>query len=223
MPHGNAAGAAEVPPATATAALSSEPLATWTRSDDKLLEMLIVRYFTLQWDFIASRLMGDKTPEQTYRRYEHTVQEVTHALQALHVETPREWDMPMAVPASSRAVVVPVAAAADAVTSAGEEVAAAEEIARVPPSSAADSGTSEPRSMKKRKRGGERKKPEKWTELEHRYSIYTSLPSDKRVRAGLDLKQAGYRLCFQHSVALMTWLNCPCIRFTKLFFFCQAN
>ncbi|KAK3166096.1 hypothetical protein QOZ80_1AG0041400 [Eleusine coracana subsp. coracana] len=109
----------------------------WTRSDDKLLEMLIVHYFPLQWDIIASRLAGNnKTPEQAFRRYERTVDEVTRALQALQVETPREWDTQIVV-AASPAAAVAAAAAANAVTVASEgryAAAAAKGKARVPAS-----------------------------------------------------------------------------------------
>ncbi|KAK3162599.1 hypothetical protein QOZ80_1BG0091400 [Eleusine coracana subsp. coracana] len=169
MPHAKAPGGGTAPSATTTAAVSPEPLAMWTRSDDKLLEMLIVQYFPPQWDIIASRLVGNnKTPEQAFRRYERTVDQVKRVLQALQVETSRDWDTQMAVAASPA---VPPAAAEVTVASEGRDAAAAaaKGKARVPASCAGAGDTSaEPsRSMERKKRGGERKKPEKWTEQEH--------------------------------------------------------
>jgi hypothetical protein len=195
MPHTKAAGAAAVRPEP-----DPEPLAVWTRGDDKLLEMLIVRNFPwCDWDIMASRHVG-KTPEQVSRRYERTVDEVTRALNALQVETPREWDVQVDVSTSSAEKTAVVTTA-----SAGEDAAPVTENARVVPagSSAADGVASVPGTVKrkpggkrrKRKPGGKsRNKPVKWTKEEHKYAH--RLLSNELVPSCRISSQTGHRLCF---------------------------
>ncbi|XP_044372832.1 transcription factor MYBS1-like [Triticum aestivum] len=64
----------------------------WTRQQDKLLELLLLRMEYPQWDRIAVHL-GDKTPDEARRRYESVAAELRRVLEAPRVETPPEWDL----------------------------------------------------------------------------------------------------------------------------------
>lgn len=151
----------------------------WTRGEDKLVELLLVRCFP-RWNLVAARLLG-KSPEQVSQRLERVVDEVAHLFQALEVDTPREWDaQPQQVgvaapplPPERQLAAVPITVAEDAIligsSSAGdEEAAVAEGRALVP--MPADGEPSERVAEKKRKRGGGRKKAVKWTKEEHEYA-----------------------------------------------------
>ncbi|KAI4999864.1 hypothetical protein ZWY2020_004453 [Hordeum vulgare] len=63
----------------------------WTRQQDKLLELLLVRMHP-RWDLIAVHL-GDKTPDEARRRHESVATELRRVLEAPGVETPPEWDL----------------------------------------------------------------------------------------------------------------------------------
>ncbi|GJN21148.1 hypothetical protein PR202_gb08599 [Eleusine coracana subsp. coracana] len=133
----------------------------WTRGEDKLLELLFIRRFP-QWDVIAAHIL-DKTPEQVSQRCESVVDEVTRLLHGLQVDTPREWDTQTVVAAAPPEAETEAAAAV--VPTAADVIA---EKALVPvPSSAAEGEASERVGKKRKKSGGDRKKPEKWTEEEH--------------------------------------------------------
>ncbi|TVU29962.1 hypothetical protein EJB05_21561, partial [Eragrostis curvula] len=183
MARGKAAGAAAKAPSSAAECPEPEPVAiSWTRGDDKLLEMLLFCHLP-RWDLIASRLLGNKTPEQASQRYERTVHEVTQTLHGLHVETPRAWDddkhvvVAAAAPATdgeyAAELVPPTTAptdvAAAVASSAGEEAAAAIIVEKADLAPAAEDGEASERvakiSMRKGKR--ERKKPMAWTQQEH--------------------------------------------------------
>jgi hypothetical protein len=83
-------------PTTSLPPPSSPPLSMWSRRDDKLLELLFILYFP-GWDIIAYNLVGNKTPEEAFRRYESLLDEVTRVLQGLEVDAQQ-----IAVAASSR-------------------------------------------------------------------------------------------------------------------------
>ncbi|XP_062217689.1 transcription factor SRM1-like [Phragmites australis] len=153
MPHDMPVAAAPEP--------GPEP--TWTRRDDKLLELYLCSPVYPRWDRVAVHF-GGKTLAQACERYERMVAELRHVLDALEeVETPREWDMQIVATTAA-----PVAEQVQAVVPPAPPVAAEDDSTAPMPANAAVDTPEEGQELKKRKHGGTRKKPEMWTEEEHK-------------------------------------------------------
>ncbi|CAL5058080.1 unnamed protein product [Urochloa decumbens] len=142
MPHdGSAAAAPES---------GQEP--TWTRRDDKFLELLFFTRNTVSFH-AASGIIG-KTPDQMQQRCSFMFAELRRVLEALEVETPPEWN---------KEIIVATPATAPA---AGEEVPMA--VVPAAPLIAAREDSAAPATVVV---GGVRRKKktaEQWTEAEHR-------------------------------------------------------
>uniref|UniRef100_A0A0A8Z2S6 HTH myb-type domain-containing protein n=1 Tax=Arundo donax TaxID=35708 RepID=A0A0A8Z2S6_ARUDO len=157
MSHDMSTAAAPPP----TPAASPEP--TWTRRDDKLLELFVFSPVYPRWDRVAVHL-GGKTLAQARERFQRMVSELRHVLDALEeVDTPREWDMPQIVATTA----APVAEQVQAVVPA-PSVAPGDDSAALTPTAGGGDRPEERQGRKERKRGGTRKKPEMWTKEEHR-------------------------------------------------------
>ncbi|CAL4969192.1 unnamed protein product [Urochloa decumbens] len=150
MPHDGSA-AAPPPPEP-----EPEPEPTWTRRDDKFLELLLFTRNTVSFH-VASEIIG-KTPDQMQQRCSFMFSELRRVLEALEVETPPEWDKEIIV-----------AAPATAAPAAGEEeVPLAVGVPAAPPvaarvDSAAPTTVVGGGGVRRRK-----KTAEQWTEKEHR-------------------------------------------------------
>ena len=158
MPHDEHA-AAPPPPAAPEPEPEREP--TWTRRDDKCLELLLVTTSIVPIHF-ASDIIG-KTPAQMERRCRFMLAELRHVLEAQDVETPPEWDMEVAAAAAAPAAEgeAPEPAAPSALP-----VAAAEEDSALPTAvGGGGGGTPEGRQVRRRKN-----KAVPWTIDEHRYA-----------------------------------------------------
>ncbi|CAL4887696.1 unnamed protein product [Urochloa decumbens] len=146
MPHDGSAAAAPPP----------EPEPTWTRRDDKFLELLLFTRNTVSFH-AASGIIG-KTPDQMQQRCSFMFAELRRVLEALEVETPPEWDKEIIV-----------AAPATAPAAGEEEVPLAVGVPAAPPVAARVDSAAPPTvvggggGVRRRK-----KTAEQWTEKEHR-------------------------------------------------------
>jgi hypothetical protein len=157
MPHDEHAAAAPPPPAPEPPEPEREP--TWTRRDDKLLELLLVTSSIVAIHY-GSDIIG-KTLAQMERRSRFMFTELRHVLEALDVETPPEWDMEIAATAAAPAA---EEEAPEAAVPSAPPVAVAEDSA-LPTVVGGGGGTSEGRQVRRKK-----KKAVKWTPDEHRYA-----------------------------------------------------
>ncbi|CAO2038265.1 unnamed protein product [Urochloa humidicola] len=150
MPHDGSAAAAS-PPAPEP---GQEP--TWTRRDDKFLELLLFTRNAVSFH-AASGIIG-KTPDQMHQRCSFMFAELRRVLEAVEVETPPEWDLeviaaPATAPATEgevpEAVVVPASPL---------QLSAAARDDSAAPTAVVGGGV----------RRRNKKKAEPWTENEHR-------------------------------------------------------
>ncbi|KAL5212581.1 hypothetical protein ABZP36_023428 [Zizania latifolia] len=173
-----------------------EPVSTWTRRHDKLLELLLWRWrLNPPWVRVAAHL-GDKTPIQAFLQYLLMDMELRHAMEAPEVETPPEWDLqetaapaptseqpaarmvigaedadmpaPMVIGAEDADMPVPTVIGAEHADMPAAMVIGAEHAdTPEPPANGGETIVFDETSNKK-KRGGPRRKPEIWTTEEHR-------------------------------------------------------
>ncbi|CAN6272799.1 unnamed protein product [Urochloa humidicola] len=150
MPH---AGSAAAPPPPAPEP-GEEP--TWTRRDDKFLELLLFTRNAVSFH-AASGIIG-KTPEQMHQRCSFLFEELRRVLEAVEVDTPPQWDLEViAAPATAPAAEGEVPEAVALPASPLQLSAAAREDSAAP---ATVVGGGVRRRYKK--------KAEPWTEVEHR-------------------------------------------------------
>ncbi|RLN07524.1 transcription factor DIVARICATA-like [Panicum miliaceum] len=157
MPHDGHAAAPPPPPAP-----EPEPEPTWTRRDDKFLELLLVTHSIVSIHHYASGIIG-KSLAQMERRCRFMFAELRHVLEALDVETPPEWDMEIA--ATTAAAPAAEGEAPEAATPYAPPVAAAADSA-LPTAVGGGGSRSEGRQVRRKK-----KKAEMWTPDEHRYFL----------------------------------------------------
>nr|CAB3446684.1 unnamed protein product [Digitaria exilis] len=181
MPHdGSSSAAAAAPPLAASwgASPSPEQKPTWSRRDDKFLELLLFARNAAINAHDASNVLGGKTPAQMQERCSFIFEEIRSVLEALYVETPREWDDTEITAAAA----TPKSAAEEEEEAPGAVVVAAQQVAAAAEDSAAatDAGGGGCGNRQTRKKT---KKPVQWTHEEHKLFI-----------AGLDLYRGNWNL-----------------------------
>ncbi|KAF8686207.1 hypothetical protein HU200_043588 [Digitaria exilis] len=183
MPHdGSSSAAAAAPPLAASwgASPSPEQKPTWSRRDDKFLELLLFARNAAINAHDASNVLGGKTPAQMQERCSFIFEEIRSVLEALYVETPREWDDTEITAAAA----TPKSAAEEEEEAPGAVVVAAQQVAAAAEDSAAatDAGGGGCGNRQTRKKT---KKPVQWTHEEHKYAhrlLLASLPIHGSIR-----------------------------------------
>ncbi|OEL23853.1 hypothetical protein BAE44_0015127 [Dichanthelium oligosanthes] len=161
MPPQDESAAAAAPPPALAALPAPEQEPTWTRREDKFLQLL---YFTRNAVSFhdAWKVIG-KTERQMEERCSFMFDELRHVLEGLdEVETPPEWDMEIA--ATTIAAPAAVEQGPEAVAPAGPPVAAEEDSAAPTVVGGGDRSEGQAREKKKRKK----KEAVKWTAKEHK-------------------------------------------------------
>ncbi|KAF8689544.1 hypothetical protein HU200_041876 [Digitaria exilis] len=171
MPHDGSSAATAAPPlasSSSSASPSPEKEPTWSRRDDKFLELLLFARNAAINAHDASSFLGGKTPAQMHERCSFMFEEIRHVLQAMYVETPREWDDTEITAAAS----TPKSAAEEEEVAPGAVVVAAQPVAAAAAAensaAARDAGGGGGCGNRQTRR--KTKKPVQWTHEEHKYA-----------------------------------------------------